>query len=224
LNEKDIQLANALSEIFNGERSSASQIMAINTPTVNISRVNLVLLKSMLDSLDKQGIFITIDRPHQYAEHLLRIHGIDHSKLTFIDMISAIAGDQKTGDKKWVDAKGPFSLMDLLDLIKLSNVGKESPYQDLLRLDFLLFDNIGSLLVYNNYDSIRKFFIMLTELIKRTEGICVIFVIDSNHYKELYDDTCSRSDKCFDISNDLITGEIHRGSMLEGALKGEAHP
>ena len=209
MNDKDIQLAQRLSNLIKSDHRPASLTASISAPTVNIARINISLLKAMLDLLHKQGIFVTIDRPHQYAEHLLRIHNIDFSKLTFIDMISAYAGDRKVGFKEWTNSHGPFSLGDILDLIKLSNAAKESLYVDLLQIDFILFDNIGSLLVYNRADSVKRFLGQLMEQVKKTSGIFVAFVIDPRNYADLFDDVNSRSDICIEIGQDMSILDVH---------------
>lgn len=213
MNEKEIKLAGKLSVLINSSQGSASRIASISAPTVNLARVNISMLKAMLDVLHKQGIFVTIDRPHQYAEHLLRIHGIDYSRLTFIDMISAYSGDRKTGIKEWANTYAPFSPGDLLDLVKISNLTRESLSVDLLRLDFVLFDNIGSLLVYNSANSVKKFMGQLIDQVKHTQGIFVAFVIDPKNYTELFDEVCARSDICIDVSPDMSQMEFHEAGQ-----------
>ena len=64
MNDRDIQLASALStELRAGD---TSLLYLVSTKYTNIVRVNLVILKALLDGLKLKGIVITVDRPHQY--------------------------------------------------------------------------------------------------------------------------------------------------------------
>ena len=55
-------------------------------------RVNICLLKFFLHEMKQKGIFITIDRPHQYTASLLTLHGISQDNLVYIDAVSRISG------------------------------------------------------------------------------------------------------------------------------------
>lgn len=202
MNEKSIQLANRIAEIV-GKQSGSAIVDTISAPILNIASINIILLKSLLDVLKRQGIFVTIDRPHQYVEHLLKIHKIDYSNLTFIDVISSYSGDRKRGAPGLAAARGPFSLSDLLDLIRLTKATPQSAYEDLVKLDFLIFDNISSLLVYNSPETVMKFLERLIGLIRDTENIFVAFVVDKEAYPALYQFLSSQSDSLMDIRKDL---------------------
>lgn len=202
MNEKQLQIASVFADMM-GQRSDGSKIVTIATPSVNIASVNLVILKALLDLMKEQGVFVTIDRPHQYIEHLLKIHKIEYSKLTFIDMISTFSGDTKRGIPGLEAAQGPFSLSDLLDLIKISSVAKDSQFFELLRLDFLLFDNIASLLIYNSYEQIQNFFSELLSLLKESGSIFVTFIIDPDHHSEVYNHFSTQSNTLLEIKKDM---------------------
>ncbi len=75
----------------------SASVYLVHTKYTNLVRVNLVLLKAFLDEKHKRGLMITIDRPHQYVSHLMQLHGVDQTNLTFIDAISMHAADTKGG-------------------------------------------------------------------------------------------------------------------------------
>jgi len=202
LNEKSVQLSSRLAEII-GKQSGSSIVDTISASSLNIASINIIVLKSMLDILKKQGIFVTIDRPHQYVQHLLKIHKIDYSKLTFIDVISSYSGDRKKGVPGLAIPRGPFSLSDLIDLIRLTKATPQAEYLDLVKLDFLIFDNICSLLIYNTPESVMKFLDRLIGLIRETEGISIVFVVDREEHPALYEFLSSHSDLLMDIRKDL---------------------
>ena len=209
MNVRHIQLAERLSKILDAQGENI-RVATISTPSVNIAIVNLILLKVWLEHLQKQGVFITIDRPHQYTEHLLKIHKIDYSKLAFIDMASSFSGDMKGQKSDSATVCGPFSPMDLLDLIRIT--GREIPplYLDQLRFDFILLDNINSLMIYNSSSSIRKFVQILLKLIREADKMFIAFVIDPRLDRKPFDDLSKQSDICLDIDKnmDIVSPQV----------------
>lgn len=67
MNERDLQLAEAINEIM--DETNEPSIYLIHTKYTNVVRVNLVVLKAFLERKAKKGIMITIDRLHQYVSH-----------------------------------------------------------------------------------------------------------------------------------------------------------
>lgn len=202
MNVRHIQLAERLSKILDAQGEKI-RVVTISTPSVNIAIVNLLLLKAWLEYLEKQGVFVTIDRPHQYIEHLLKMHEIDYSKLAFIDMASSFGGDIKDQESDSATMCGPFSPMDLLDLIRITGLETPPSYLDLLRFDFILLDNINSLMMYNSHDLIKKFLQSLLKLIREADKIFIAFVMDPRLDKRLFDDLSKQSDTCLDIDKNM---------------------
>lgn len=209
MNVRHIQLAERLSKILDAQGENI-RVATISTPSVNIATVNLLILKAWLEYLEKQGVFITIDRPHQYIEHLLKMHEIDYSKLAFIDMASSFGGDIKGQKSDSATVCGPFSPMDLLDLIRITGLETPPLYLDLLRFDFILLDNINSLMIYNSSSSIRRFIQILLKLIKEADKIFIAFVMDPQLDRRLFDDLSKQSDICLDIDKnmDMVSPQV----------------
>ena len=66
--------------VYSPEVVDKKKILMVSKYTER-TRVNLILLKFFLEEMNMRGIFITIDRPHQYIEYLLNLHGISQKKL-----------------------------------------------------------------------------------------------------------------------------------------------
>jgi hypothetical protein len=91
VNERDLQLAHAVSSMI--ESDSCDAMFLVQTKYTNLVRVNLVILKALLDDQRKSGLMITIDRPHQYLSHLMQLHQVDQKNLAFLDVISSHSSD-----------------------------------------------------------------------------------------------------------------------------------
>ena len=190
MNENDIQLMKTM--IFKiGDLGEGNKLL-FATNFMQIAKINLILLKALLEELDWRGFFITIDRPHQYIEHLMRMHCINYSKLNFIDTIARFSADNLTG----MDIRGnlrmldsPFQIHLLPDMFDLNGtevdlkVGKI--YLD--DVDFILIDNIASMLNYNEQGMVEQFLVNYLAKFEKARHIFVPVLIDRMSHSHLFE-------------------------------------
>lgn len=204
MNERDLQLARVMgSEI---DTSGDGSIYLLATKYTNIVRLNLVLLKFFLDEQHKRGIMITIDRPHQYISHLLVLHGVSHSNLSFIDAISVHSSDTKGGSTVSGLEGGPFQIETLPAWLLQSQTNDS----ELVKTDFIIMDNVASLLTYNTMLNVMKFIQEYVRVIGELNGkrITTAFVIDKDLQPELYEFISNVSKKCVDIGPDMVLKQV----------------
>ena len=72
MNEKDIKLTMRLKESV-GDSSFTGPIL-LDVKSTQFVRVNMLLLKALSNENGRSGMFISVDRPHQYMVHLLTMH------------------------------------------------------------------------------------------------------------------------------------------------------
>ena len=48
-----------------------SNLILVSTNQVQLARTNLIMLNLLLSQMKLKGIFISVDRPHQYMVHLV---------------------------------------------------------------------------------------------------------------------------------------------------------
>jgi hypothetical protein len=187
VNERDLQLAHAVSSII--ESDSCDAIFLVQTKYTNLVRVNLVILKALLDDQRKRGLMITIDRPHQYLSHLMQLHQVDQRNLAFLDLISSHSSDSKgdASDKEFHG--GPFHIETLPDFLFSGNAESLELGIDISKIQFVVMDNVSTLLTYNSMDSILEFLKRYGELMKSSSHhpLLSVLAVDNTLHQSLND-------------------------------------
>ena len=208
MNEKDIQLAQTISSVI--ETDAGGLVYLVNTKHTNLVRVNLVLLKAFLEEKKQRGLLITIDRPHQYVSHLLQLHGVDQTNLTFVDAISSHAADTKAGAVAPEFQKGPFHIETLPDFFLKQCPDPSSLQIDMSKVDFVIIDNVATLLMYNTMESIKRFFQKYVEVLKsvRSTGILTALMMDRELHPDLFKFIVELSKKTIEIGPDMVVTKV----------------
>lgn len=126
-------------------------IVLVVTPAVKYSDVNLRILKYLVNERKLYGIYVTVNRPCENLTTLLGKHGVDITKLYFIDAISAIATDHMVNTPQCIYLENPQNLTELS--ITLTELVKRIPGEH----NFLFMDSLSTLILYNGMGSVRKF-------------------------------------------------------------------
>lgn len=180
------------------------------------TRVNIMLLKYFLQDMNKRGIFITIDRPHQYTSSLLSIHGISEEKLIFIDAISRISGETESNVSNVEFINGPYgnNFLDEISSISCASGNFKTRTINLEDIDFILIDDIAAIAKYQEEDGIRA---MIDSYISSIEGIKNVIapiVLDVNQNQFIYETIVRRCDRVLLINlskslfKDITTDEL----------------
>lgn len=157
----------------------------LNESSTQFVVAELILLKALIDCGDC-GIFISIDRPHQYMAHLLRMHGIPHDGLLFLDATSRLSpcNDPPSVIKSFgaLDLRGPTDIDRLFTALIQCSINDRR--YALPQARFVLMDNISVLLMYNSYEKVEKF---LEEFLSPLANDTAVFiVIDQSRNPNLY--------------------------------------
>lgn len=202
LNERDIQLVRILAPELRSEAKPS--LYLISTKFTNLVRVNLVILKALLES-QKRGLMITIDRPHQYISHLMQLHGIDQSNLHYIDAISTHSADTKGGGVAAEYQKGPFMIETLPDCLMKPEGSTIEPLVDISGIDFVLMDNVSTMLTYNPMEAVAAFFRRYMEVVaqERHGPLLTIMVMDKNLYGSLWSFVSGISSKIIELTPEM---------------------
>ena len=184
MNQKDLKLEEALSSLLGVDGNDYVFI----TKQVFLVRVNLVILKLLLENRKKRGVVIVLDRPHGYLAHLLTLHQIDQSNLSYIDTVAKLSGDGIVDDpKKVIYTSGPFHAELLINAFSEGYVDGDFQTSkiDLREMDFIMIDNIATALRYNNLESMEKCMASLKALSEKHD-ILVVVGIDAASNRTLY--------------------------------------
>jgi hypothetical protein len=203
MNERDESLLKYIMASM-GEGASGPVLFDVNS--TQFVRVNLVVLKGLLLQKSLSGMFISVDRPHQYMVHLLRMHKIDLENLMFIDAIGRFSADRKEcmASVGYVDA--PFHIDTLPAAIgNMGNNGNKKVSLD--GCGFAMIDNLAALLPYNCYSSVESFLRSFVGVMTARGNTIVPLVVDKEKSGLLYETARSLATKEVDCRIETIPME-----------------
>jgi hypothetical protein len=154
MNRKDLRLYQQMSEQLG--RLPRPGLIVIDTRTTHFVRLELVLLKALLDT-GRPGIFVSVDRPHQYMAHLLRMHGIDHQHMIFLDAVARFSADRKMIAAKVGFLQGPHNIDSLPAMLRQWSSQGNGLDIDMKQCAFAMIDNPSTLLSFNSEQVVLTF-------------------------------------------------------------------
>ncbi len=183
------QIIKRITEImYSPEAINQSNLLIVSKYSER-TRVNLILLKYFLQEMNLRGIFITVDRPHQYISYLLKLHDIPQKNLLFIDTVSRISGGSSDSEGMNVNfMDGPYEVDFFKQIISGCYEAGDIPKNnvDFKEFDFILIDDIAAFVKYMDEDEAKELIISYLNGIKRLENIIAPVVLDINRNKKLY--------------------------------------
>ena len=215
MNEKDLQLVHSVSTVL--ESDGATSTYLFNAKFTNLVRVNLVLLKVFLEEKRRKGLMITIDRPHQYLSHLMQLHALDQTNLVFVDTISGHASDTKGGAVASEFQNGPFQIETLPDFLYGHGNGGSKFTLDMGKVEFVIIDNVSTLLTYNTMESVKRFLQKYLDVIGKTSpnGIQTVLAMDRDLHPDLFQFITALSKKTIDLGPDMTVERVSVSGVLE---------
>ncbi len=196
MNEADLSLVDTIMDAINQQSNSRS--LLFNTSFTQIAKSNLLILKGLLDYENKKGYFVVLDRPHQYMAYLLHMHDISQENIWYIDTVTHMSGTEKVESDNVDFVKGPFHIEHLFDAFEPDNEGG-SHFASPDEIDFVLIDNISSMLNYNSIEKVEEFIESFHKLIQSRDNLMGCVTIDKESHAELYDMISKHFDNVIDI-------------------------
>jgi len=118
------------------------------SPAEYYNLINSTILAYYTKTRKKSGIYVTLNKSFKSISASLNEEGIDVSRLYFIDGITRTENNNAK-DKNCTFISSPHALTELsLAITTATNTGK---------FDFLFFDSINTLLIYNDLKTTQKF-------------------------------------------------------------------
>jgi hypothetical protein len=200
---------------YSANNASTRKVLVVSKYTER-TRVNICLLKFFLHEMKLKGIFITIDRPHQYTASLLTLHGISQEKLVYIDAISRISGETESNVSNVRFINGPYEMNFLDDISSISFAAGAINTQtlNLEDMDFVLIDDIAALTKYQEEEGVRKMIESYISSIERMKKIMAPIVLDVNQNQFIYEVIVGKCDRVLLINlSKLVFKEIDKGDV-----------
>jgi len=207
-------------EFFYSSNSPKNGKVLVVSRYTERTRINICLLKFFLNEMKQKGIFITVDRPHQYSASLLTIHGISQENLVYIDAISRISGEVEANVSNVKFINGPQEMNFLDDITSISYAAGAVKTQsiDLKDMDFILIDDIAALTKYQEMDGVKKMIDSYMSSVERLDGIVAPIVLDANRNRSIYEIITQRCDRFLFINlSKVIFKEMKRPMFVRTA-------
>jgi hypothetical protein len=195
MNEKDLMLY----EQIKGELGDPPQSgpVVIDVKTTQFVRLELVLLKALIGD-GRPGLFISVDRPHQYMVHLLTMHQIEHCNITFVDAVSRFSADRKQAKANVGFLRGPRNIDTLPEALKEWSSEDNDQNFDLNECKFAMIDNPAILLNFNTHQVVYSFLEEFVECMGNK--VSIPLVVDRE-----------RNPNLFQMATSISKSELHMG-------------
>jgi len=204
------------------EKRGFKGAIIFDVPATHFVRVNLMLLRGLSQERGLPGIFISVDRPHQYMVHLLSMHQIKAEHLIFIDAISRFSADFKVANANVGFVDGPFRIDRLPMAMNEWIKGCNGQSLNLGNGGFAIIDNLSALLTYNSFNSVQTFLQNFIQTLHSSGNMIVPLMMDSEKSGLLYETArsmCEVEIRFKDILSDELP-EIGQNKLEINCAKG----
>lgn len=169
--EVRILMLNYLIEVVKGKG-----IYIIVPKPSDYNEVDMILISYLTKKLQFPGIFVSLNTEYFKILEMMKMKGIDTSKLFFIDAVSKMTNKTIKNNDTTSFISSPGSLTELsLLLNNLINTGK---------FKFLFLDSLSTLLIYNDLKTAEQFSHYLVSRLRNSNTIGIITSIAKEDSRE----------------------------------------
>ncbi len=168
------------------------EITIVVLPPENLIKYNIAIFK-YLSKKYKKGIYITINQPYASLIKKLKKEKLKLDNIFFIDLVTATLTSNPTQTKNCLFVDSATSLTELGISIEqiISNIeGKK----------FLIIDNLGAFLIYNNEDVFLEFCHFLINKLRLNSITTVFMTVNEEESMKLVKNIGGFCDKVINVS------------------------
>ncbi len=167
-------------------------------PSRFIPKFVVEFLRVLANEEKKNGIYVCIDRPAAFVQSVLRKAGIDLTRVTFVDAVVRVSGDDRAQRVPVQMLTTPFCteiVAQLRDVVeRVHGTAGGTPQ------DFLIMDNLGVLSCYCDDRTIERLLVVLEGIGPRR----TFFALDPQTNEGLYRLAKEWASRSVDLSADLF--------------------
>jgi KaiC/GvpD/RAD55 family RecA-like ATPase len=146
--------------------------------------------KIVKDLADKKVCYITLNKTSESIKELFTKSKVNLKNIMFVDAISKSFKKDMKSDEKSIYVSSPGALTELS--IVINKLLKTNEF------DYLIFDSITTMTVYETKDAVTRFVSSIVNKIKETKTRAVFYAIGERDNDPFTKKTCMFFDKCFD--------------------------
>jgi hypothetical protein len=144
-------------------------IVLVTADAKTYQKSNIEILKYLVSEQKTPGVYVTLNKPFEVMQRLLKQNNIDPRFIIFIDGFSETSPDKKRV-KNCLYIGSPEKLSDIS--IAMDQAVKSLPTKE----KFLFFDSINTLQVFNRPGTVMKFTHFLSSKIRdwKVKGVIIL--------------------------------------------------
>ena len=163
---------------------------------VNINsyqRTTMEAIKYLSKEEGLPGVYVSVNKPYQSIKSSLLGEKIDIKTMIFIDAITSVSGGEQLKDEHCLYLAGPENLTDFS--ISITEAISALNFKN----KFLFFDSLNTLLVYNDVDSVARFFHFLASRVRQWQVKGLFVALDKKTDKAIISQIAQFCDKVIDL-------------------------
>jgi len=150
-------------------------LVLVTVNTSNYQKSNMEILKLLVNEQKTPGVYVTLNKPFNIMQRLLKQNKIDPELIIFIDCITRVS-DNKNRIKNCLFIESPEKLSDIS--VAMDQAVKALP----TKKKFIFFDSINTLQLFNKPGTVARFAYFLASKIRewKIKGIIISIKNDSD--------------------------------------------
>jgi len=164
-----------------------NQILVLLLPSIDYNKDIVKIVKILSD---KKILYVTLNKTHESLIEIFKKSKIDVSNITYIDAISKTFKLEHPPTENCHFCSSPGSLTELSLLINKLLKGK---------FDYLIFDSITSLLIYEKDKPVAKFISDIMNKLKSSETKAIFYALDVKEHESTLKECCMFADNAINL-------------------------
>ncbi len=174
-----------------GKLDSYVVLLLVDLKSYQRTAIDAIKYLSKEESLP--GVYVSVNRPYSSVRTTLLNEKIDVDTMIFIDAITKVSSGDTEKSSSCIYLDGPENLTDFS--ISITEALSALKFKD----KFLFFDSINTLLIYNDAESVSRFFHFLTSRIRQWQVKGLIVALDKKTDKGIISQISQFCDKVIDL-------------------------
>lgn len=154
-------------------------------------KTNLEIIRHLIDTENIPGVYVTLNKPFETMESILKKEKIDTGMIIFIDAVTKTAGGKVEKTDKCLYIGAPDNLSDIS--IAMDQAVRALPSKG----RFVFFDSLSTLMVYNNVSTVARFIHFLAGKMRVWKVKGIIVSLRKEKDQELIDELMQFCDVTF---------------------------
>lgn len=185
-------IINVRGKFKKGVKGLKDYIVLVTVDAKNYQKSNMEILKLLVNEQKTPGVYVTLNKPFDIMQRLLKQNRIDSRLIIFIDAITHVPENKKRV-KNCLFIGSPEKLSDIS--VAMDQAVNALPTKE----KFIFFDSINTLQVFNKPGTVARFVYFLASKIREWKIKGVIISIKKDSDESLINELTQFCDSTIDL-------------------------